>query len=51
MKLLYNEKEFFCTRTELLSFKHTLSLCKLNIVSSRLVSNGLTFSSDTPVDI
>ena len=51
MKLLYSEKGLFCTRTKLLNFKHTLSLRKLNKVSSRPVSNGLTFSSGTPVDI
>ena len=53
IELLYNEEEFFCTKTELLNFKIkiTLPLAKLDMVSSRLVSNGLIFSDDTPVDI
>ena len=51
MKLLYNEEGFFCTKTELLNFKITLPLATLDIVASRLVSNGLTFSDDIPVNI
>ena len=51
MKLLYNNEEIFCTRTELLSFEITLPLAKLGMVSPRLVSNGLIFSADTPVHI
>ena len=38
------------TKTELLKFKITLSLAKLNMVSSKLVSNGLIFSYDIPVN-
>ena len=51
MKLLHNEEEFFCTKTELLSFKITLPLTKLDMVGSRLVSNGLIFSCGTLVNI
>ena len=50
MKLLYNEEELSCTKTELLNFKFTLSLVKLDMVFSTLVSNGLIFSDDIPVD-
>ena len=50
-KLLYNEEELFCTTTELLKFKITLSLAKLNMACSRLVTNGLIFSYDIPVNI
>ena len=45
------KKKIFCTKTELLNFKFTLPLAKLNMVSSSLVSNGLMFSDDIPVDI
>ena len=51
IKLLYNEEKIFCTKTELLNFNITLPLPKLDIVGSRLVSNGLIFSDDIPVDI
>ena len=51
INLLYNEEELFCTKTELLKFKITLPLSKLNMVGSRLVSNGLIFSDDISVDI
>ena len=51
MKLLYNEEKFFCIKTELLNFNITLPLAKLGIVSSKLVSNGLIFSDDIPVNI
>ena len=37
IKLIYNEEELFCTKTELLNFKVTLSLAKLDMVGSRLV--------------
>ena len=37
MKLLYNEKEFFCLKTELLKFKITLPLAKLQMVGSILL--------------
>ena len=46
MKLLYNVEKLFCTKAELLNFKITLTLAKLNIVGSRSVSNGLIFSDD-----
>ena len=51
LKLLCNEEEFFYTQTELLNFKLTLPLAKLAMVDARLTSNGLIFSSNTPVDI
>ena len=51
IKSLHNEEKNFCTKTELLYFKITLPLAKLDIVGSRLVSNGLSFSDDIPVDI
>ena len=51
IKLLNKEEKPFCTKTELLNFKFTLPLAKLDIVGSRLVSNGLVFSDDTPVNI
>ena len=34
MKLLYNEEEFFYTKIELLNFKITLLLVKLDMVVS-----------------
>ena len=51
MNLLYNEENFFCTETDLLNFKITLPLAKLDMVNSRLVSNCLVFPVDIPVDI
>ena len=36
---------------QLLNFKITQPLAKLDIVGSRLVSNGVIFSGDTTVDI
>ena len=51
IKLLNKEEKPFCTKTELLNFKFTLPLAKLDIVGSRLVSNGLVFSDDIPVII
>ena len=51
MKLLYNEEELFHTKTELLNFKVTLPLAKLDMVGSRSVLNALAFSDDIPVDI
>ena len=51
MKLLYNEGGLFSTRTELFNFKITLPLTQLDMVSSRLVSNGLIFSDAIPVNI
>ena len=50
IKLLCNEGKRFCTKTKLLNFKITLQLVKLDTVGSRLVSNGLIFSDDIPVD-
>ena len=49
IKLIYNKEELFCS--ELLNFKFTVSLAKLDMVKQRLVSNGLIFSDDIPVDI
>ena len=49
IKLIYNKEELFCT--ELLNFKFTVLLAKLDMVKQRLVSNGLIFSDDIPVDI
>ena len=43
MKLLYNEEELFSTKAELLKFKITLALAKLDMVGSRLISSGLKF--------
>ena len=43
IELLYKEEKLFCTKAELLNFKCTLTLAKLDIVDSRLVSNGLIF--------
>ena len=51
VKLIYNEEESFCTKTESLDIKITLPLAKLDIVGSSLVSNGLIFSDNIPVDI
>ena len=51
LKLLYNEENIFCTKIDLLSFKITLSLAKLDMVGSRLISNGLIFLGDTLFDI
>ena len=51
IKLLYKEEKLFCTKTKLLNFKFTLPLAKLDIVASRLISNGLMFSDDIPVNI
>ena len=42
-KLLYNENELFCIKIELINFKITVPLAKLDMVSSKLVSNGLIF--------
>ena len=51
MKLLHNEEKFFCTKTEWLNFIIALLLAKLNMVSLSLVSNGLIFSNNIPVNI
>ena len=47
MKLLYNEEELTCTKTELLNFK----IAKLYMVASRLASNCSIFSNDNLVNI
>ena len=51
MKLPCNEEEFFCAKNKLLSFKITLRLAKLDIVGSRLVSNGFIVLDDILFDI
>ena len=43
MKLLYNGEQFFCTRTELLSFRLTRPLAKADVIGARLGSNSLIF--------
>ena len=43
MKLPNSEEKFCYTGTELLNFKFTLPLAKLNIVDARPVPNGLIF--------
>ena len=35
IEFLINEEDFFCTKTELLNFKHTLPLAKLDMVVAR----------------
>ena len=50
-KLLYNEEELFCRKTELLNFEITLPLTKLDMVRSRLVLNGLFFSDGISANI
>ena len=45
MKLLYNE-ELFCIKIELLNFKIIQPIAKLDMVGSKLVSNGLIFLDD-----
>ena len=51
MKLLYNKQYFLCIKTELLNFRITLPLDKLDMTGLRLVSNGLIFSGDILVNI
>ena len=51
IKLAYKTEKLFYIKAELLNFSFTLPLGKLDIVGSRLVSNGLIFSDDIPVDI
>ena len=52
IKLLYNEEELiFSTKAELLDFKITLPLAKLDTVVSRLVSNDSIFLDDILIDI
>ena len=50
-KFLYSEEKLFCSKAELLNFKFTLPLAKLDIVGSWPASHGLIFSDDIPVDI
>ena len=50
MKLLFTEEERFWIKTELLNFKITLPLAKLDMVGSRLVSYFFRwYSSQYPV--
>ena len=51
IKLLYNEENVFCTKTEFLNFKIAFPLAKLDMFGSRLVSNSLIFSDVISVDI
>ena len=51
IKLLCNEEEAFCSKAELLNFKITLPLARLDIVDSSSVTNGLVISDDILVDI
>ena len=52
IKLLYNEEELILsTKAELLDFKITLPLAKLDTVVSRLVSNDSIFLDDILIDI
>ena len=51
IKFLYNKEKCFYTKTELLNFKITLPLTKLDMARSRLVSNGSIFSDHILVDI
>ena len=51
IKLLYNKEKLFCTKTEMLNFKITVTLAKLDMVASRLVTNGLIFLDGIPVNI
>ena len=48
IKLLYKEEEKF---PELLNLKITLPLAKLDMVDSRLASNGLILTDEHPVNI
>ena len=45
------KKKIFPLKTELLNFKITLPLAKLDMASSRLVSSGLILLDDIPVNI
>ena len=51
LKLLCNEEEFYYTETELLDLNITLPLANLDMVASKLVSNGLLFLNRIPADI
>ena len=46
IKVLYDEEKLFCTKIELINFKFTLPLAKLDIGGPRPVSNGLIFSNE-----
>ena len=45
------EENLFCAKEELLNFNIILTLVELEMVGSRLVSNGLNFCGDSLVDI
>ena len=49
--LLYKAEKLFCAKAELLNFHIILTLVELEMVGSRLVSNGLIFYGDSLVDI
>ena len=51
IKLLYSDETLFLTKIELLNFKFIPPFAILDMVSSRLVLNGLIFSDDIPVCI
>ena len=51
IKLPWNEENVFYTKRKLLNFKITLPLAKLDMVSSRLLSNCLIYSDHIPVNI
>ena len=51
MKLVYNEEKSFYTKTYLFNFKITIPLANLDMVRTRLVSNGLIYSGYILVDI
>ena len=46
IKLLYNEEEFFCSKTELLNFRFIL----LGMIKTKLILIGSIFSGGTWVD-
>lgn len=46
IQVVHNEVEHFFTKMELLDFKVNLALTKLEMVESRLVTNGFIFSDD-----
>ena len=51
IKSLHNEEKRVCTKTEILNFNITLPLAKLDMVVSRLVSNGLILLNYVLFDI
>ena len=50
-KLLYNEEEYFYTKTDSLKPTRILPFAILVKVQARLQSDGLVFSGNTSVDI